>query len=280
MAIELSATIDAKVLSDGRSFSVRGINLEPLGKTASPVLVLDRFHVTGRPFSPHPHAGFSPVTYVLDDSPGELRSRDSLGNDLITGPGGLVWTQAGSGIIHEELPASPRRELRGIQLFVNLSARNKLSAPRMFRIAGDEVPVWCNDSGDRIRVVVGAYEGVASPLIPPEPFSFLDARIVNQVSFNLIEGHNAIAFVLDGAVVLEAANQKRRLTADQAMALSGDGAVTLKAHVPAHLLILSGRRIDEPIVSEGPFIMNDSSQIRAANQRYLSGTMGRLVPAS
>ena len=57
----------------------------------------DEFRVTGRPFPPHPHAGFSAVTYVLEDSEGKLRSRDSLGNDLVTGPGGIVWTQAGSG---------------------------------------------------------------------------------------------------------------------------------------------------------------------------------------
>jgi redox-sensitive bicupin YhaK (pirin superfamily) len=84
----------------------------------------DEFRVTGRPFPPHPHAGFSAVTYVLEDSEGKLRSRDSLGNDLVTGPGGIVWTQAGSGLIHEELPADSNRELHAVQVFVNLSSRN------------------------------------------------------------------------------------------------------------------------------------------------------------
>jgi hypothetical protein len=70
---------------------------------------------------------------VFEDSPGDLRSRDSLGNDVVTGPGGIVWTQAGSGLLHEETPADPDRELHGLQVFVNLSSNNKLAAPQMPR---------------------------------------------------------------------------------------------------------------------------------------------------
>jgi pirin-like protein len=84
--------------------------VEQLGGLASPVLVFDDFRVRKLPFSPHPHAGFSAVTYVLEDSQRGLRSRTSLGNDIVVGPGGIVWTQAGRGVIHEEAPADADRE--------------------------------------------------------------------------------------------------------------------------------------------------------------------------
>ena len=101
-----------------------------MGEEASLVALLDDFRVRGRPFPPHPHAGFSAVTYVLQASAGGLRSRYSLGHDLVVRPGGIVWTQAGSGVMHEEMPAPPDRELHGVQIFVNLSSKNKLAAPK------------------------------------------------------------------------------------------------------------------------------------------------------
>jgi redox-sensitive bicupin YhaK (pirin superfamily) len=97
--------------------------------TTSPLAVLDDFRVGGLPFSPHPHAGFAAVTYVLEDSPGGVRSRASSGIDLVVGPGGIVWTHAGSGVVHEEIPAVPGRELHGLRLFVNLSSKHKLTPP-------------------------------------------------------------------------------------------------------------------------------------------------------
>src|SRR5579871_6953340 len=104
MAVDMSAAIPEQQQGE-HDFSIRSIDLQSLGTAASPVVVLDNFRVRGRPFPPHPHAGFSAVTYVFEDSRGDLRSRDSLGNDFVTGPGGVVWTQAGRGVIHEELPA-------------------------------------------------------------------------------------------------------------------------------------------------------------------------------
>ncbi|MDW4800158.1 pirin family protein, partial [Escherichia coli] len=84
----------------------------------------------------------------------------------------LVWTQAGSGVVHHEVPADDR-ELHGLQLFVNLSAKNKLVEPRMLRLQGGDVPEWHGEDGDRVRIVVGAYDGRLSPLVPVEPFTFL-----------------------------------------------------------------------------------------------------------
>lgn len=105
-----------------------------------PIAVLDDFRVRGEPFPPLPHAGFSAVAYVFEDSQSGLRSRDSLGDDVVIGPAGIVWTQAGSGVIHHEIPASDG-DLHVLQLFVNLSAKNKLIAPQMLKPENDDPSV-------------------------------------------------------------------------------------------------------------------------------------------
>src|SRR5271166_989425 len=128
MPIHFSPLAAARNSGSG-AFSVKAVDLDALCAKGSPIAVLDDFRVRGRPFAPHPHAGFSAVTYVFEDLKSGLRSRDSLGNDVIVGPGGIVWTETGSGVMHEEQPANPDGELHGLQIFVNLSAKNKLTSP-------------------------------------------------------------------------------------------------------------------------------------------------------
>ena len=199
MSVKLSSLLAARERRTG-SFSVKAVDLRAVGDLGSPVLVLDDFRVQGSPFEPHPHAGFSAVTYVFEDSPGRLRSRDSLGHDVEIGPGGIVWTQAGRGVIHHEVPADFRHELHGLQLFVNLSARNKHLAPQMLSLGSHDVPVWQGDEGNRVRVVAGSYAGVTSPLVPPEPFDFLDVALRRRIAYDLPAGNCAIVYVAAGEV--------------------------------------------------------------------------------
>src|SRR5580692_3136577 len=97
MSIQFSPVIATQARGKGSAFSVKQIDLRELGEKASPVTVLAGFRVIERPFGPHPHVGFSAVTYVFEDSKGALWAR-ALGNDAVIGPGGIVWTQAGSGL--------------------------------------------------------------------------------------------------------------------------------------------------------------------------------------
>jgi redox-sensitive bicupin YhaK (pirin superfamily) len=169
---------------------------------ASAIVLIHNFRVRGRPFPPHPHAGFSTVTYVFEDSLVSLRSRDSLGNDLVTGPGGIVWTQAGRGLMHEETPADPDRDLHEFQFLVNLSSKNKLVSPQVFRLQKSEVPEWRSGEGDRVRVLVGSFEGVSSPLVPAEPFSLLDVDLRGEILFNLRNGDGVVVYVLEGGLIV------------------------------------------------------------------------------
>ena len=276
MPIQFSQITHAQKRGGG-AFSVKAIDLHKFSERASPVLVLDDFRVNGRPFPPHPHAGFSAVTYVFEDSPGSLQSRDSLGNDIVTAPGGIVWTQTGSGLIHEEVPSELDRELHGLQIFVNLSSKNKMAPPKMIRLQNNEVPDWRNEAGDRVRVVVGSFHGTLSPLVPAEPFTLLDVELRREISFNLPSDHNAIVYAPTGDVMLRAQARKQTLSAEQALAVyGGGGCVTFEAAHPAHLIILSGLEIREPVLVEGSFIMNNRSQIDAAVARYRAGEMGSL----
>jgi redox-sensitive bicupin YhaK (pirin superfamily) len=281
MSVQLSPVIALQARGNGGTFSVKSIDLRELGRRASPVVVFDDFRVRGKPFGPHPHAGFSAVTYVLEDSPGRLRSRYSLGNDIVVGPGGIVWTQAGSGVIHEEMPADSDLELHGVQIFVNLSARNKLSAPQVFWLESGEVPEWRGEAGDRVRVVVGSYEGVISPLVPIEPFVLFDVELQHAITFHLPSGHNALIHVREGKTTISAPGGDQELASEHAIALYGASAdVQFRAQEPSRLLVLSGAEIREPVLVHGSFIMSEASQIEAAIERYRTGKMGHLAPIS
>lgn len=185
MPIQFLPVIAARGHGKGNTFSVQSIDLHGLGERISPIALLDDFRVSGQPFGPHPHAGFSAITYVFDDSQGSLRSRDSLGNDLVIGPGRIVWLQSGSGALHQEIPAEIGRELHGAQIYVNLSARNKLGPPRTLWLQENQVPEWRSDTGDRVRVIVGSFEGVSSPLVPAEPFNLFDVALQRVVFFDV-----------------------------------------------------------------------------------------------
>jgi redox-sensitive bicupin YhaK (pirin superfamily) len=280
MPVQFSPVVDAQRRPIPGFNKLMFVDLDALGVHGSPLAVLDDFHVAELPFSAHPHAGFSAATYVFEDSEGAVRSRTSTGADLVVGPGGIVWTQAGSGIIHEEIPARRGVELHGLQLFVNTTSEHKLNAPRVFALQGGEVPVWERQS-DKARVVAGSYEGVSSPLPLDEPFTLLDVSLHTRLSYPLREGQNNVIYVLDGDLEVGGVTERRSLHRGQAVAVSGRGdTVVLEAPAFSHFLVLSGTAVDEPIVEEGPFIMNSRAQVEAAIARYRSGEMGALSPST
>lgn len=275
----VSPVVEAKRRPVPGFTNLQTVDLKALGVHGSPLAVLEDYRIRGPAFSGHPHAGFAAATYVLPDSPVGLRSRSSLGYDVIVGAGGVVWTHAGSGLVHEEVPASPSLEMHGLQVFVNLSAAHRLSAPQVMILQGTDVPVWRSRAGDHVFVVVGFFEDVASPLTPVEPFTFLDVRLRDTIKFPMTVDTNTVIYVLAGSLALRVGGEVLRIAADQAVAISrGDDLLTLEAERPSSLLLLSGLAITEPLVAVGPFIMNSRWQIEAAIARYRSGEMGGLSP--
>lgn len=280
MAVQFSNVLSSYGGGFGESFSTRSVDLSEIAADASPVVVFDNFRVKGRPFGPHPHAGFSAITYVLEDSEGLLHNRDSLGHEIVMGPGGIVWLQAGRGAMHEETTHDDR-ELHGLQIFVNLSSKNKMASPTVFRLTGDEIPKWRNQAGDRVRVVVGSYEDVSSPIVPIEPLDFLDVALRKSLSYDLRPGYHAFIYVVKGNVTVNAGKNTRSATQEQALVASGSGEFTIEAlHEPAQVLILCGARIDEPVLMHGSFIMSEPQQVVDAVARFKAGEMGHLEPRS
>lgn len=261
----------------GAGLSVRSVDLGPIRGAGLPVFMFDEFSVRGHPFGPHPHAGFSAITYVLPDSPGGLRSRDSLGNDIVVGPGGIVWTQAGRGALHEELPSHPGCELHGLQVFVHLPGELKLSEPRVLHLDGQDVPVWVGPNGTSVRVLVGRHGEQVSPLQPSQPFRWLDVTLHGELEIELTPGHCMLAHALAGSARVLREDRQHELARGRGLAVAGSvRPLSLRAEEPCRLVLLSGPAIHESTVGNGAFVMADATQLRDALRRYHAGEMGRL----
>lgn len=271
-----SPPIDGRRHGSG-SFSMVHFDLSCFDDRQSPIMLLDDFTVSSRPFGPHPHAGFSAITYVFEDSPGALRSRDSLGNDFTVGAGGIVWLQAGRGALHEETPNVTGRALHGAQIYVNLHAANKNLAPRTFCLQAGDVPHWSDAAGNCVRVLVGEYRCVTSPLVPTEPFSLFDLRVKSRVTVDLTAGHHSLLYARD-AVTLSVLGETQKISAGQVVSVKGGNRLNIDSTADAKLLLLSGASIREPRHVEGSFILNHAEDMNEIISRYRSGEMGHLAP--
>ncbi len=283
MSLLLTPVISAERARLGGGFSARRIVPERFGGAADPIMGFDHYRMDAVTFAPHPHAGFSAVSYLFEDSPGGLRNRDSLGHDFVIEPGGIVWTQAGSGVIHDELPAEAGRQVHGLQIFVNLGAANKQSAPRVLRLAAHQVPVWNSPRGSRLRVVVGQHAGIASALTPTEPASLFDLGLVagDEVALPLAAGWDMLVYAESGAAQIRTDGGEASLaTGDAVVAAAHDAEalVRVASEDGARVVVLAGRALREPVFQHGPFIMNDEAGIHAAIAHYRRGAMGELEP--
>jgi redox-sensitive bicupin YhaK (pirin superfamily) len=205
-------------------------------------------------------------------------NRDSLGDHSIIEPGGLHWTQAANGMMHEEIPTEPGVDCHGLQMFVNLAAVDKTATPRAFHLSAAEVPEFHPAPGVKIRVVVGSSTDVSSPLkgllTPINMFDVhLDAGTTHTIQIPDLE--RAVLMVINGEINVG----NTVLTTNTIATLDGPtGAVTMSAPRShgANVLLLSGRPIGEPVVFGGPFAMTNDADIAAAQARFRNGQMGNL----
>ena len=275
----------------GDGFPVRSLfSYNEQGNDLSPFLLLDyagpaRFEPTTRPrgVGEHPHRGFETVTIVYQ---GEVAHRDSSGTGGTIGPGDVQWMTAASGILHDEFHSAPFTSQGGtlemVQLWVNLPARDKMSAPRYQSLLDQDIPsVELPDGAGRLRVIAGEYDGRRGPARTHTPIDVWDLRL-NQgrsVEFDFVEGRTLMLVVLHGKVLI---NGDQAVGEAQWALLDRAGrAVSIQADTDAALLVLSGEPIDEPVVGYGPFVMNDEAGIRQAIVDFNSGRFGRLqAPAA
>jgi redox-sensitive bicupin YhaK (pirin superfamily) len=229
----------------------------------------------------HPHRGFETVTIVYQ---GELEHRDSTGNSGHIGPGDVQWMTAGAGILHEEFHAHDFTRAGGtlemVQLWVNLPAKDKMTAPRYQTLLRKDIPsVSLPDEAGSLRVIAGAFQGKVGPAQTFTRMNVWDVRLRQGANSSLPmpEGHTLSVVVLRGAVRINGGETAREAEV-VLLAREGDG-VVLEATTDATVLLLSGEPIDEPVTAHGPFVMNTQEEINQAFADLRSGRFGE-IPAA
>ena len=265
-------------------------------KELDPFLLFDDFRnerpedfIKGFPW--HPHRGIETITYVLA---GSVEHGDSLGNRGVLGPGSIQLMTAGSGIMHQEMPSGNEKgQMHGFQLWGNLPASLKMTAPRYQDIAGTELPEILDDDGTRIKVVIGDYRGYKSPVdgIAADP-QYLDIWVPAGVrkTFKVDTYRRAFAYVFEGngrfsdasapgGVLLEKEVMGeevniRDLSGDRTLVRFGTGEEgTVQAGENGiRFLLISGAPIEEPVAWHGPIVMNTPAELQQAMADLRNGT--------
>jgi quercetin 2,3-dioxygenase len=274
----------------GDGFPVRTLfSYDNLASRLSPFLMLDYagpadFPAAQRPrgVGEHPHRGFETVTIVYQ---GEVAHRDSAGNSGVIGPGDVQWMTAAAGVLHDEFhsPAFTQRggALEMAQLWVNLPARHKMSAPRYQAILGAQIPVVdLPESAGTLRVIAGEYAGQRGPAATFTSLNVWDMRVLagKSVSLQIAPGQTAALAILRGSVLV---NGSHRAGEAELVILDLIGTeVQIAAEKDTSLLVLTGEPIGEPIVGYGPFVMNSREEIQTAIGDFQAGRFGRMPPAA
>ena len=225
---------------------------------------------------PHPHRGFSPVTFIYS---GSLTHRDSIGNTAEVSAGGTQWMHAGSGIVHSERPGEYNETTNGenefIQFWVNTPAKHKMDAPFYKPISVEETP-FINKTKAKISVVAGEYEGVigVAPTITPQTLLRIEVRKTADINLSIPENYYCLIYILNGEILVNG----KEVSGKQMVEFSNSGdEISIIAKSDSRFILLSGEPINEPIASYGPFVMNTQEEIMQAFHDNQSGKMGELT---
>ena len=268
-------------------------------KELDPFLLFDDFrnerpedYLRGFPW--HPHRGIETITYVLA---GTVDHGDSLGNAGSLGAGDVQWMTAGSGILHQEMPkGNAKGQMHGFQLWANLPAHLKMTAPRYQDVKGADIPEIIDDDGTRVKVIIGSFWGKSGPIdgIAADP-QYLDIFVPAGVrkTFRVDTYRRAFAYVFDGdgrfadasrpqGVLLEKEVMGeevniRDLSGNRTLIRFGTGdEVTVQAGERGiRFLLISGAPLEEPVAWHGPIVMNTKEEIRQAMADLRNGTFIR-----
>jgi redox-sensitive bicupin YhaK (pirin superfamily) len=260
-----------------------------------PFLLLDDFrnerpedYLAGFPW--HPHRGIETITYVLA---GTVEHGDSMGNGGVIGKGDVQWMTAGSGIIHQEMPKGDADgRMHGFQLWANLPARLKMTAPRYQGVSAADIPVAIDDDGTRVRVVCGSFGGKKGPVdeVAIDPV-YLDVEVPagRRKTLPVETTRNAFAYVFGGAgkfcnasrpleVPTEPAGWADTAPPSEADNRSlvlfdrGDEVTVQAGEEGVRFLLVSGRPLAEPVAWYGPIVMNTRDELRRAFEELQEGT--------
>jgi redox-sensitive bicupin YhaK (pirin superfamily) len=264
-----------KETSDGAGVRLTRVLTHDLQRRLDPFLMLDAFgsddpddYIAG--FPDHPHRGFETITYMLA---GRMKHRDSAGHEGLLENGGMQWMTAGRGVIHSEIPQQEEGVMEGFQLWLNLPAQDKMSAPWYRDFAAGELPRAKVDDGGTAIVLAGESHGVNGAVTREATAPlYLDLHLPAGSRFEqpLAVDLNAFIYVYRGTaqIVGEAVPAGRMAI----LTNEGDG-VVLEASEDARLILVAGRPLNEPIAQYGPFVMNTQQEIQQAVADYRAGRL-------
>jgi len=269
---QIRQLVTGSMTSDGAGVKLRRVLTGDWHQTLDPWLMLDEFgsdkagdYIAG--FPAHPHRGFETITYMLA---GRMEHQDNHGNRGVVEAGGVQWMTAGRGIIHSEMPAQESGLMRGFQFWLNLPASQKMTAPNWADVAPQNIPVWQGE-GVAVKVVAGSFEGITGVIQRDvtQPM-ILDVVFADHAQqwIHIPQSAHAFIYVYDGDVNFSG----KRVVASHMAVLAdrGDG-VMLDGQAGTRLLVVSGQPLNEPIASNGPFVMNTQQELRAAFHDYRTG---------
>lgn len=269
----------------GDGFPVRGIfSYNDIAEEMSPFLLMDYagpadFPPTTRKLGvgQHPHRGFETVTIVYA---GGVSHRDSSGGGGTIGPGDVQWMTAASGVIHEEYH-SPEYAAKGgafemIQLWVNLPAKDKMSAPGYQGITAGQIPqVALPGQAGTVRIIAGKYGDASGPAHTFTPMNVWDMRLKagHRVALDLPARYTTALFVLHGAIQIDGQTAS---VAELAVMERAGSRLEFEVSEDTTLLLLNGEPLNEPIAGHGPFVMNTREEIVQAINDYNGGHFGQI----
>ena len=271
--------VAGKPTSDGAGVKLTRVLTQPLQRRLDPFLMLDAFgsdnpddYIAG--FPDHPHRGFETVTYMIA---GRMRHRDSAGHEGLLENGGVQWMTAGRGVIHSEIPQQEAGVMEGFQLWLNLPASEKRSAPWYRDFAAAELPRFVTAAGVGVTVIAGASHGVTGAVTREATAPlYLDLHLPAGARFTqaLAAEHNAFVYVYRGEVRIGSETLPVQRMAILANDAEADG-VTIEAVGEAKVLLIAGRPLNEPIAQYGPFVMNTDQEIYQALNDFRDGHLAQ-----
>ncbi|MDB4167677.1 pirin family protein [Polaribacter sp.] len=229
---------------------------------------------------PHPHRGFEPITLLFQ---GEQFHRDSLGNEMVVKAGDVQWTTAGHGIVHAEAPTKEFVKkggtLEGIQLWLNLPAKDKLMPPNYQHLEAAQIPkIFSEDQKVQLNVIAGNQKdqtGLIKTQTTVNVFTAV-AQENGMLDVDIPQNHQSLIYVLDGTVLVNDTKVLKK-GENQMIVFNQDGnSIHFKAKTTSTILILSGEPILEKVTQYGPYVMNTQTEILEAMRDYQQGKMGHL----
>jgi len=275
-ARNIARIVRGRPTSDGAGVKLTRVIGQPGLDMLDPFLMLDEFrsdqaddYIAG--FPSHPHRGFETVTYMLA---GRMRHGDNQGNSGLLTAGSVQWMTAGRGILHSEMPEQENGLMWGFQLWVNLPAKDKMTAPGYQDIAPERIPEVELGPGVTARVIAGTAGGVAGPVRAEATAPvYLDLRLQagSSTELQLPAGHNAFVYVYEGQAKVGDGASAELLRGDLGVLELGDTVRIAAPQAAARLILVAGRPLNEPVAKYGPFVMNTPQQIAQTIDDFRAG---------